>query len=233
MDLYNEVYAKIGIEDQLVVSVPTPAPMALGVATSRTRRGFKSSEIAALEVYKKHFAHAYGVEQRLADRHSIADSVANSRHPREGFVLASYDGKVQIAYPMAETLLSGYFPTEQTETRLLPGRIALQLARLSSTGEDRLKASTVLRIPHGENELVVDLRRHSRPDRWHVNLRELTADDRRRAAADSLSAPKKRPRPPPLGSAREGGSARTGPHNQYSSRLRQTDLPAPRGPLSK
>ena len=185
--LYNDVYAKMGIEDQLVVSAPMPAPMALGVTISRTRRGFKSSEITALEVYEKHFTHAFGMEQRLADRSSIADSVARSRHPREGFVLANCDGIVQIACPTAETLLSAYFPAEQTETRLLPGRIRLQMTRLSSTAEERLKASTVLRIPRGENELRVELRRHARLDRWHINLRELTADDRRRAEAESLS----------------------------------------------
>ncbi|WP_419190836.1 response regulator transcription factor [Saltatorellus ferox] len=187
LDLYHHVYAKMGVEDQVVVCAPMPAPMALGVTISRSRRGFKSAEVGALEIYEKHFTHAFELEQRFADWVWLADNLAQSRNSREGFAIANSDGAVQIACPTTELLLARYFPIKRLGTRHLPESLLDRIKRLSSTEESRLHTSTVVRVLRGEHELRIDLRRQARLNRWILRFEEQTPKIRRRREAEAFS----------------------------------------------
>ncbi|WP_419190826.1 response regulator transcription factor [Saltatorellus ferox] len=164
-----------------------PTPMALGVTISRNRRGFKSAEIAALQIYEKHFTRAFEVQQRFDDQVCMADSLAESRSSGEGFAITNCDGGLQVACPTANKLLGRYFPTGRTNARALPGPLKHRLARLSSDDETSLRTSPVLRVPRGERELQVSFRRQVRLNRWMIRFEEQTRDDRRRDAARSFS----------------------------------------------
>lgn len=187
LDLYHDVYKKMGVEDQVVVCAPLPAPTALGVTISRSRRGFKSAEIAALQIYEKHFTRAFEVQQRFDDQAWLAGSLAGGQREGEGFAIANGDGVPLLACPTAETLMARYFSVKRTGARLLPGPIRHRMACLSSNDENSLRTSPVLRMTRGAHELRIDFRRHERLNRWVLRFEEQTPDDRRRNEANSFS----------------------------------------------
>src|SRR5712691_3144745 len=59
LGLYNEFFRLIGIEDQMVVSLPSPRPVVVGIALNRARRNFSGRDRLLLNVAYPHLLQAY------------------------------------------------------------------------------------------------------------------------------------------------------------------------------
>ena len=73
-DLYQEFFGVLGIEDQLAITVPVEAPLVLGVALNRARRGFTDRDRAVLGLFGVHLNAAF--ERALENPSPSSGSVA-------------------------------------------------------------------------------------------------------------------------------------------------------------
>lgn len=59
LDLYKEVYARMGAEDQISFILPSEPGMIIGIALNRATRGFSAAERELLELVRPHLAQAF------------------------------------------------------------------------------------------------------------------------------------------------------------------------------
>jgi DNA-binding CsgD family transcriptional regulator len=59
LDLYREVYARMGAEDQISFILPSEPGMIVGIALNRATRGFTDAERELLELVRPHLAQAF------------------------------------------------------------------------------------------------------------------------------------------------------------------------------
>jgi len=57
--LYREVYAPMGVEFQLAISLPAPRPIVLGIVCNRADRDFSERDLAVMNALRPHFAQAW------------------------------------------------------------------------------------------------------------------------------------------------------------------------------
>jgi len=75
LDLYREVYARVGAEDQLSFALPPPPGMVVGIALNRSTRGFSPQERELVELVRPHLSQAF----RDARERPLADPLAPER----------------------------------------------------------------------------------------------------------------------------------------------------------
>jgi DNA-binding CsgD family transcriptional regulator len=59
LDLYKDVYAVLGAEDQISFILPSPPEMVVGVAMNRASRGFSASDRELIELVRPHLSQAF------------------------------------------------------------------------------------------------------------------------------------------------------------------------------
>jgi DNA-binding CsgD family transcriptional regulator len=59
LDLYREVFARVGAEDQLSFALPSPAGKMIGVAMNRGERGFSDHDRELIELVRPHLIQAF------------------------------------------------------------------------------------------------------------------------------------------------------------------------------
>ncbi|HEX3562780.1 MAG TPA: helix-turn-helix transcriptional regulator [Solirubrobacterales bacterium] len=59
LDLYREVFARVGAEDQLSFALPSPPEKAIGVAMNRGQRGFSDRDRELIELVRPHLIQAF------------------------------------------------------------------------------------------------------------------------------------------------------------------------------
>ena len=59
LDLYREVFARVGAEDQLSFALPSPPEKAIGVAMNRGQRGFSARDRELIELVRPHLIQAF------------------------------------------------------------------------------------------------------------------------------------------------------------------------------
>lgn len=79
LELYKCVYRPLGIEYQVALSLPAPAPLVLGLALNREARDFTDDEVRALDTLRPHLVQAYRSAQLLTERNRALASVACRR----------------------------------------------------------------------------------------------------------------------------------------------------------
>jgi DNA-binding CsgD family transcriptional regulator len=75
LDLYREVFARVGAEDQLSFALPSPPGKMIGVAMNRGRRGFSDRDRELIELVRPHLSQAF----RDARERPLADPLAPER----------------------------------------------------------------------------------------------------------------------------------------------------------
>jgi DNA-binding CsgD family transcriptional regulator len=80
LDLYKEVYARLGAEDQISFILPSPPELVVGVAMNRPRRGFSARDREILELVRPHLSQAF----RDASLRESADPLSAARLGRLG-----------------------------------------------------------------------------------------------------------------------------------------------------
>jgi DNA-binding CsgD family transcriptional regulator len=190
LELYAELYRRIGAEDQIAFGLPGPA--VIGIAWNRAGRGFSERDRALLELLRPHLA---GAHRRVVERdRSAARLAALERGLAEqdaAILVLDGAGSVTDASEGASALLAAYFPAPHGRTGL-PAALAAWLELPTGLGgptpltidgpRGRLTVRAVT-LPHGGRLLCIDEEPLPTPER----LRELGLT-RRQAEVLSLLA---------------------------------------------
>ena len=160
LGLYNEFFRLIGIEDQMVVSLPSPRPVVVGIALNRARRNFSERDRLLLNVASPHLLQAYrNVEAltRVKRELSLAQRLLSESRAA---VIWLKRTRVQHLTLHARVLLAKYFPGRLLPLDALPELlqrwIEQELARFKDSS-DVPSARRPLVIGQGGDALVVRL----------------------------------------------------------------------------
>ncbi|HEX5911310.1 MAG TPA: helix-turn-helix transcriptional regulator, partial [Thermoleophilaceae bacterium] len=107
LELYDEIYRKLGAEDQIAFGLP--GDVVVGVAFNRPRRDFTARDRAVLETIRPHMASAFG-EARARERATALIAALMSGVQRAGGTVVVLDraNGVQHADEPARHLLEAY-----------------------------------------------------------------------------------------------------------------------------
>jgi DNA-binding CsgD family transcriptional regulator len=109
LDIYEQIYGKIGAEDQIAFGLP--GPMVIGIAMNRPRRDFSERDRSLLDLLRPHLARAYGnlVERRQS---AVLASAFEEGLDKLGaaVVLVEPGGRIVAASGLGMELIDAYFP---------------------------------------------------------------------------------------------------------------------------
>ena len=161
LGLYNEFFKLIGIEDQMVVSFPSPRPVIVGIALNRKHRTFTERDRLLLNLINPHLLQAYGnieAVSRLNAELSLAQRVLDESHA--AVVWLKNGDRVQHATLQARVLLTQYFPGGRKPLQALPELLqrwlGQELARFGNLSNVP-SARRPLAIRRGSDNLIVRL----------------------------------------------------------------------------
>jgi DNA-binding CsgD family transcriptional regulator len=121
LGLYNEFFRLIRIEDQMVVSLPSPRPIVVGIALNRARRNFSERDRLFLNVAYPHLLQAYrNIEalSRLTTKLSLAQRLFSES--KAAVIWLRSGGRAQDVTLLARLLLAKYFPGRLLSRDALP-----------------------------------------------------------------------------------------------------------------
>jgi DNA-binding CsgD family transcriptional regulator len=159
-DLYKEFFAVLGLEDQLAITVPVEAPMVLGVALNRTRRGFTERDRAVLGLFGVHLTAAYRNAEALNAVQQVAEtSMGALEDARHGLASVTPTGRIRRATDLAQRWLDHYFPDRDRSGDRLPGYLKAWLGtvRPKHGDEGALRAARSMTIDRGTSRLTIRL----------------------------------------------------------------------------
>ena len=107
--LYDELYSRIGAEDQMAFGLP--GPMVIGIAMNRPRRDFSERDRSLLDLLRPHLARAYGnLLQR--EQGAVLNRALESGLDLLGaaVVLVEPGGRIVTASALGMELIDAYFP---------------------------------------------------------------------------------------------------------------------------
>ena len=111
--LYNEVYSKLGMHEQMMGVLPYARPDLCGVVVNRTRRTFTERDRSVLNTVRFHVSEACKTAKMHAAvpppelAHALASLVGGS------IIVLNTTGTVQSCSDLAQDCLEAFFPTEK------------------------------------------------------------------------------------------------------------------------
>lgn len=110
LGLYQEFFRRLGVEDQMVICLPSPPPLVVGISFNRTRPDFRERERLLLNLLRPHLVQAYHnagaltqIEQELARLRQAAEAADR------GVILLTREGRVRWMTGRARRQLADYF----------------------------------------------------------------------------------------------------------------------------
>lgn len=76
LELYSDVYQPLGIEYQLSLCLPAPAPLVIAIALNRAESDFSDDEVQLLDTLRPQMVQAYRRLQLLSDKRRALERVA-------------------------------------------------------------------------------------------------------------------------------------------------------------
>lgn len=162
LELYQEAYRELGIEDQIVLGLPGDALVA--IVLSRSRRTFTDRDREVLELARPHLARAY---QDACEREQVARLVWRLEEAIEDLSAAVIQidraGRVAHASDYALELLGAHFPWRPGVASRLPDSVAAWLRR---------GKPAVLRVDGPRGRLTIRRLAAGEPSSWEALLIE-------------------------------------------------------------
>jgi DNA-binding CsgD family transcriptional regulator len=136
LELYDELYRRLGAEDQIAFGLP--GPIVIGIAMNRGRRSFSERDRTMLDMLRPHLAQAHGrlLERMRTDVLLAALESGLAEGGAAVLVLDRSDG-VAAASGGALELLHEYFPDAHGAT--LPAELVARLPLSVETERGRLR----------------------------------------------------------------------------------------------
>jgi DNA-binding NarL/FixJ family response regulator len=160
LELYQDIYRRLGIEDQFAFGLPGEAIVAVNLG--RGRRTFSERDRQVLELVRPHLARAYARArrtQRLAALREALEVGLEERHI--GVVQLDPRGRVAQATPAARELLQAYCGHRPGRGTGLPGELETWL-----TATHRNQRPRQLSIEGARGLLIVSEQLARRPGGW-------------------------------------------------------------------
>jgi DNA-binding CsgD family transcriptional regulator len=130
LDIYQEVYRKLGMEDQIYFNLTESALVT--IAINRSRRSFTARERELIKLLEPHLRRAYfQAHQRELAKAIIAAQQAGLDEADRAVILLDAFGHVVHASPLGRQLLATYWPDPLQIGAALPGTLATWLRATS------------------------------------------------------------------------------------------------------
>ncbi len=125
--LYRLIYGRIGVEDQMAITLPSPRDHVIGLAVNRGRRDFDTDDRAALNLLRQYLTQAYWLlrERETLRRRLSATRVALRAFDVQALALGS---PIEELTPGALVQLYRFFGRPGTRSEL-PARVDAWLSR--------------------------------------------------------------------------------------------------------
>jgi DNA-binding CsgD family transcriptional regulator len=120
LGLYNEFFRLIGVEDQMVMSLPSTRPVLIGIALNRSRRNFTARDHLLLELAYPHLLQAYRNAEAWSRTLGYLSQVRDALLESSAVVVLSKTGRVQTITPKARALLVKYLGARSLRRDALP-----------------------------------------------------------------------------------------------------------------
>lgn len=131
LELYDELYRRLGAEDQIAFGLP--GPLVIGIAMNRGRRDFSERDRTMLELLRPHLAGAYGrVLQQMRMGALLAALEGGLAEQGTAVLALGRDGGIAAASGSALELLTRYFP--EARGAVLPAELAAWLRGKPESG---------------------------------------------------------------------------------------------------
>ena len=171
LELYQEVYRRLGVEDQFYFNLTESADLAT-VAIGRSRRSFTGRDRAIVELLEPHLRRAYlQAHRRDLAKAVIAAQEAGLEEADTAVILLDDRDHVLHASGLSQQLLDTYFPGQHDIGGILPESLANWL---NTSNRDVLNSMCVTR-PQGRLRIRALSRRTA--EGWRtLLLDELPAD---------------------------------------------------------
>jgi DNA-binding CsgD family transcriptional regulator len=130
LGLYNEFFRLIGVEDQMVMSLPSARPVVIGIALNRSRRNFTSRERLLLDLAYPHLLQAYRNAEAWTRTIGHLNLIQDALHESSAAIIVLGDaGRVQTITPKASALLMKYLGGRSVRANALPDLLQRWIAR--------------------------------------------------------------------------------------------------------
>jgi DNA-binding CsgD family transcriptional regulator len=175
LGLYNEFFRCFdGGDYQMVVALPAPPPLVVGISVNRDHRDFTERDRLVLNLLRPHLIQAYRNAEAMMEQAAVLGALGEGVDSLgRGLVVVSREGRVRFATQSALRWMAAYFGGRQWSGERLPevlGRWLLQQeACLDSTG-DAPRVQTPFVVARGDRRLVI--RQVSEPDQLLLLLEE-------------------------------------------------------------
>ena len=160
LDLYDEFFRPLEVEHQIVITVPAPGPMLVGLSLQRRRRPFSERERALLDLIRPHLV---ATLDRLAARAHARQAITLFEKANGGagpaVITLGSNGTIE-ASELALRMLRDWFEVDGRSPRKLPEELASWLAasRPPALTEDELAApGAPLRLSRPGRRLEIHL----------------------------------------------------------------------------
>lgn len=135
LEIYDEVFSRIGAEDQIAFGLP--GPMVIGIAMNRPRRDFSERDRVLLDLLRPHLAHAHA---RLVERERHERLLAmlewGLAEEDAAVVTVDPDHRIEEASDGAAELIASWFPGDR------PGHLPRRISGWLDSPEDRQDSIT-------------------------------------------------------------------------------------------
>jgi len=177
--LYTGFYHHLGLTHLMVVAVPTPPPLMVGVALGRGEADFDERDRQRLNLLRPHLAQAYRNAAILTDLHqAVADSEGAFAALSMGLIALDGQLRVQRLTAMAQQALHEMFDHQQLPGRALPLRLLRwarrQIAALNQS-ENKGYAPAPLILARADERLTLRLMCLAQPRRYLIHLSRQSA----------------------------------------------------------
>jgi DNA-binding CsgD family transcriptional regulator len=160
LDLYADLYRRIGAEDQIAFGLP--GPMVIGIAMNRDRRSFGERDRAMLDLLRPHLTRAHARLRERARLGELMEALERGLADGDRAVLAlGPAGDVAVASGGAIGLLDAYLPGRRGGS--LPPELSAWLARTAPPGEGEMALEgdrgrlTIRRVDAGADGVLLVL----------------------------------------------------------------------------
>lgn len=133
LPLYREFYAKVEVEYQCALTLPSRPPVVIGLALNRARTDFDDREVAGLAAARPHLIQAYrNAELAAAREATIAALEAGLEQVGTAVIVVDRHGRVDLATPAGRRLLAG--PLGDGSPKRLAAEVTRALAARREAG---------------------------------------------------------------------------------------------------
>ncbi len=171
-DLYREFFRRVNVRYQMVTTMPSPAPLVVGISHNRSRRDFSERERSLLDLLRPHLRQAYEnacVVTDLSEKARQLEQVID-RIDRAVVTIDSH-GSVKQASPAAIRLLGEYLRDQSLTGAKLPETVARwavsQVAAMQQRGDAAAKPGPLM-LDGARGRLVLRLVADQRPGRFVI-----------------------------------------------------------------